>query len=85
MLKNVLKVFLAALFVFSLAVPAVCAEPVKGEVILIEGGTYIVKDRDGKEYKITQELAVGLDLETGDMVEIELEQAQPVKVKEVEK
>lgn len=83
MLKNVLKVFLIALFVFSLAVPVVCAEPVKGEVVLFEGGTYTVKDRDGKEYKITEDLAVGLDLETGDLVEIELEDAKPVKVKEV--
>lgn len=84
MLRKVFKVLLVALFVFSLAVPVVCAEPVKGEVIGVEGGTYTVKDHDGKEYQITEDLAVGLDLQTGDMVEMELQEAQPVKVKKAE-
>lgn len=84
-MHRIFKVLTAALIVLVLAAPAFCAEPVKGEVVAIEGGTYTVKDYDGKVYKITEELAVGLNLQTGDVVEIELEQAQPAKVKKVEK
>ena len=84
-MKQICKVLMAALIVLALAAPAFCAEPVKGEVVAIEGGTYTVKDYNGKEYKITKDLAVGLNLQTGDLVEVELQEAQPAKVKKVEK
>lgn len=84
-MNRIFKVLMAALIVLALAAPAFCAEPVKGEVVAIDGGTYTVKDYNGKVYKITQELAVGLNLQTGDLVEVELEQAQPAKVKKLEK
>ena len=85
MLKKTLKMLMVALVVLSLAAPLALAEPVKGEVVAAEGGTYTVTDYNGKEYKITEDLAVGLDLQTGDMVEMEMQEAQPVKVKKAEK
>jgi len=84
-MKKAIRVLMVALIVLSLAAPAVFAESAKGEIIAVEGGTYTVKDYNGKEYKITQELVMGLNLQTGDLVEVELEQAKPVKVKKVEK
>ena len=84
-MNRIFKVLMAVLIVLALAAPAFCAEPVKGEVIAIEGGTYTVKDYNGKEYKITNDLAMGLNLQTGDLVEVELQEAQPAKVKKVEK
>jgi len=84
MFKRILRMLMVALVVLSLAAPVAFAEPVKGEVIAVESGTYTVKDHDGKEYKITEDLAVGLDLQTGDIVEMEMQEAQPVKVKKAE-
>lgn len=85
MLKNIVKILMIALVVLSLAAPMAFADPVKGEVIAVEGGTYTVKDYNGKEYKITEDLAAGLSLQTGDVVEMELQEAQPVSVKKAEK
>ncbi|MDY0042332.1 MAG: hypothetical protein RBS57_18640 [Desulforhabdus sp.] len=85
MLKLVLRILLVALVALTLAAPVAFAEPIQGEVVVIEGGTYTVKDRDGKEYQITQELVTGLDLETGDIVQFELEEAKPVNIKEIPK
>ncbi|MGA7877724.1 MAG: hypothetical protein WCA08_18840 [Desulfoferrobacter sp.] len=85
MLKKIVKVLMVALVVLSLAAPVAFADPVKGEVVAVEGGTYTVKDYNGKEYKITEDLAAGLNLQTGDLVEMELQEAQPVKVKKAEK
>jgi len=85
MLKKVLKILMVAVVALSLAAPVALAEPIKGEVIAIEGGTYTVKDYDGKEYQITEELVTGLDLETGDIVQFDLQEAKPANVKEVPK
>jgi len=85
MLKKTVKMLMIALVVLSLAAPMAFADPVKGEVIAVEGGSYTVKDYNGKEYKITEDLAAGLNLQTGDLVEMELQEAQPVNVKKAEK
>jgi hypothetical protein len=85
MMNRIFKVLMAALIVLALAAPAFCAEPVKGEVVAFEGGTYTVKDYNGKVYKITKDLAVGLNLQTGDLVEVELDEAQPTQAKKVKK
>lgn len=85
MLKKILKVLMVALIALSLAAPVALAEPIKGEVVAVEGGTYTVKDYDGKEYQITEDLATGLDLQTGDVVQFELQEAKPANVQKVEK
>lgn len=85
MVKKILKVLMVALIALSLAAPIALAEPIKGEVVVVEGGTYTVKDYDGKEYKITEDLATGLNLQTGDVVQFELQEAKPANVKKVEK
>ena len=85
MLKKIVKMLMIALVVLSLAAPMAFAEPLKGEVVAVEGGSYTVKDYNGKEYKITEDLAAGLNLQTGDLVEMELQEAQPVTVKKAEK
>jgi len=85
MLKKMIKVLMIALVVLTLAAPLAFAEPVKGEVIAVEGGTYTVKDYNGKEYKLTEDLVTGLNLQTGDVVQMELDEAKPVKVKKAEK
>ncbi len=85
MLRKIVKMLMIALVVISLAAPLAFAEPVQGEVIGVEGGTYTVKDYNGKEYQITEDLAAGLNLQTGDLVEVELQEAQPASIKKVEK
>ncbi len=86
MFKNVMRFLMIALVVISLAAPIAFAEgPIKGEVIAAEGGTYTVKDYDGKEYQITEDLATGLNLQTGDVVQFELQEAKPANVQKLEK
>ncbi|MCK8602882.1 hypothetical protein [Desulfoferrobacter suflitae] len=85
MFTRVIRLLVVALAIVSLAAPATFAGgPIKGEIIAIEGGTYTVKDYDGKEYQISEELVTGLDLETGDVVQFELEEAEPVNIQEVD-
>jgi hypothetical protein len=83
MRKRSVGVLLVTLMVLFLSAPFALAEEQTGTIIIIDEqqGVYTVKGDDGKEYQITQELVVGMDLQTGDTVIMEIEEATPVKVR----
>jgi hypothetical protein len=85
MVEKFVKILAIATVVLMLTSSLALAGNVDGEITSVEGGVYTVKGADGKEYQIKQELAKDLDLKTGDMVEVYIEEAQPVKVKKKEK
>jgi hypothetical protein len=85
MVEKFTKVLAIAVVVLMVASSLALAGSVTGEVTTIEEGVYTIKGADGKEYQIKQELVKDLDLKTGDMVEIYIEEVRPVKVKKTEK
>jgi hypothetical protein len=74
---------ITAAVLMAVASPAL-AEKKHGEIIAVAGETYTVKGSDGKEYKVEKDLATGEDLQTGDVVVMEMKDIKPVGVKELQ-
>jgi hypothetical protein len=57
------------------------ADSVPAQIVKTEGGVYTVKDKDGKEIQIKEELVQRFNPRTGDGVVVYMEGAAPVYVK----
>lgn len=81
--KKIPQLAAAGLLALALfAVPgAFAADKPTGTIVAVAEGVADVKGADGKIYKIKVEDIVAEDLKTGDMVEYELVEGQPVHAK----
>lgn len=79
-LMKTLTCALAVLFVVSTLALAGGAKA-SGTITAVTKEVVTVKGADGKEYKIQAEKVVQENLKTGDIVEYEIIEAQPVNVK----